>query len=91
VENGVGALLCNCLASVEYDLTYWREGNHEADFVIARGRDAWAVEVKSGRGGKLAGLTRFRKRYPEAQALLIGAQGIPLIEFFSNDPRLWLT
>ena len=89
VENAVGAHLLNSLASVEYGLTYWREGNHEVDFVIAKGHDDWAVEVKSGRSGKAAGLSRFRQRYPEARALLIGAQGIPLMEFFSKDPSVW--
>lgn len=89
VENAVGAHLCNILASMEYSLTYWREGNHEVDFVVAKGREAWAIEVKSGRSGKTAGLSRFRNRYPEAQALLVGAQGIPLVEFFSTDPRQW--
>lgn len=89
VENAVGAHLCNCLASVEYGLSYWREGNHEVDFVVTRGRKAWAIEVKSGRSGTAAGLNRFRKRYPEAQVLLVGAQGIPLMEFFSNDPKQW--
>ena len=90
VENAVGAHLCNSLTSVEYSVTYWREGDHEVDFVIARGRDIWAIEVKSGRSGKAAGLTRFRDRYPEAQTLLIGAQGIPLEEFFSKNIEGWL-
>jgi uncharacterized protein len=85
VENAVGAHLCNSLTSVEYSVTYWREGDHEVDFVIARGRDIWAIEVKSGRSGKAAGLTRFRNRYPAAKTLLIGAQGIPLEEFFSKN------
>lgn len=85
VENAVGAHLCNSLTSVEYSVTYWRKGDHEVDFVIARGRDIWAIEVKSGRSGKAAGLTRFRNRYPEAQTLLVGAQGIPLEEFFSKN------
>jgi len=90
VENAVGAHLCNSLTSVEYSVTYWREGDHEVDFVIARGRDIWAIEVKSGRSGKSAGLSRFRARYPEAQALLVGAQGIPLDEFFSKNIEGWL-
>jgi uncharacterized protein len=91
VENAVGAHLCNSLTSVEYSITYWREGNHEVDFVIARGRDIWAVEVKSGRSGKLAGMNRFRDRYPEARALLVGGQGIPLEEFFNRDAAGWFT
>ena len=90
VENAVGAHLCNGLPSVEYTLTYWRDGGHEVDFVVARGSDVWAIEVKSGRSGKAAGLTRFRQRYPEARALLVGGPGIPLAEFFSQDPQAWL-
>lgn len=90
VENAVGAHLCNSLLSVEYEITYWREGNQEVDYVVTRGRDIWAIEVKSGRSGKAAGLTRFRERYPESKALLVGGQGIPLEAFFSRDPASWL-
>lgn len=90
VENAVGAHLCNSLLAVEYEITYWREGNHEVDFVVARGRDIWAIEVKSGRSGKTSGLTRFRDRYSQARALLVGAQGIPLETFFNSDAGLWL-
>jgi len=90
VENAVGAYLCNSLHSVEYTISYWRQGNHEVDFVVARGRDVWAIEVKSGRSGKAAGFTRFRSRYPEARALLVGGQGIPLETFFSKDAASWL-
>jgi hypothetical protein len=91
VENAVGAHLCNNLNSVEYGITYWRDGNNEVDFVVSRGRDVWAIEVKSGRTGKTAGLTRFRNRYPDARTLLVGGQGIPLVEFFSRDVAAWLT
>lgn len=91
VENAVGAHLCNNLNSVEYGITYWRDGNNEVDFVVSRGRDVWAIEVKSGRTGKTAGLTRFCNRYPDARTLLVGGQGIPLVEFFSMDVAAWLT
>lgn len=90
VENAVGAHLCNTLHSVEYTISYWREGNHEVDFVVARGRDILAIEVKSGRSGKAGGLDRFRTRYPKARALLVGGQGIPLETFFSRDAASWL-
>lgn len=90
VENAVGAHLCNSLNSVEYTVTYWREGDHEVDFVIVRGRDVWAIEVKSGRSGKASGLARFRLRYPEARVLLVGGAGIPLEEFFVKDVGAWL-
>jgi hypothetical protein len=91
VENAVGAHLCNRLNSVEYTLTYWRERDQEVDFVVARGRDVWAIEVKSGRSGKAPGLARFRGRYPKARALLVGGQGIPLEEFFGGEPAAFFT
>ncbi|MBP7867046.1 MAG: ATP-binding protein [Acidobacteria bacterium] len=90
VENAVGAHLCNSLISVEYSVTYWREGNYEVDYVVSRGREVWAIEVKSGSSGKASGLNRFRTRYPVAEALLVGAQGIPLAEFFSKPAGAWL-
>jgi hypothetical protein len=91
VENAVGAHLCNGLPSVEYTLTYWRAGGQEVDFVVARGRHVWTLEVKSGRSGKAAGLNRFRQRYPQAQAVLVGGPGIPLAEFFARPPQAWFT
>jgi uncharacterized protein len=75
---------------VEHTVTYWREGAHEVDYVVSRGRNVWAIEVKSGRSGKAAGLTRFRNRFPEAKALLVGVQGIPLADFFSKPAKVWL-
>lgn len=91
VENAVGAHICNNLTPMEHDVTYWRDGPHEVDYVVTRGTSVWAIEVKSGRGGRSSGLTRFRARYPAAKSLLVGASGIPLEEFFSQSPSVWLT
>jgi uncharacterized protein len=91
VENAVGAHLCNHLNSVEYSVTYWRERDREVDFVVSRGRETWTLEVKSGRSGKVSGLATFRGRYPQARALLIGGPGVPLEEFFSLEPSVFLS
>ena len=91
VENAVGARLCNTLSPVTHTLTYWRDGRDEVDFVVSSGSRVWAIEVKSGRSGKTSGLERFRDRYPRADVLLVGAQGIPLEEFFSTPVEAWLT
>ena len=91
VENAVGACLCNNLNSIEYDVTYWREGNYEVDYVIARGSELWAIEVKSGASGNLSGISRFNSRYPDARPLIIGGPGIPLEEFFSRNASEWLS
>jgi uncharacterized protein len=90
VENAVGGHLLNSLSPSEYAITYWREGNREVDFVIARGTNLWAIEVKSGRGGKTSSLELFRNRYPNAQLLVFGGNGIPLQEFFTTPAGMWL-
>ena len=59
------------------------------DFVVSRGARSWALEVKSGRGGKAGGLAAFRKRYPKANAWLIGESGVPLAEFFARPAEHW--
>ncbi len=89
VENAAGAHFCNSLPGSEYNLTYWREADREVDFVITRGAEIWAVEVKSGRGGKSSGLERFRPRYPNARVLVIGGPGIPLEKFFLEPAETW--
>lgn len=72
-------------------MTYWRDGPAEVDFVVSRGTKTWAIEVKSGRGNKASGLASFRRRYPKAQAWLVGDTGIPLHEFFSQPAETWLS
>ena len=90
VENAVGGYLLNMLSSADYTITYWRDKDREVDFVITRGAKLWAVEVKSGRGGKTPGLEFFRARYQDAQILVVGDQGIPLLEFFGTPAEMWL-
>jgi predicted AAA+ superfamily ATPase len=86
VENAVGAHLLNHLSEPTWTVTYWREGNAEVDFVVTQGREVWALEVKSGRPGRISGLAAFRARYPQSRTLLIGSDGIPLQEFFARPP-----
>jgi hypothetical protein len=57
-ENAVGAHLLNALHPPGWSIHYWRKGDFEVDYVVARGDRAWALEVKSGRGGRLSGLWR---------------------------------
>jgi predicted AAA+ superfamily ATPase len=90
VENAVGACLCNSLNSIEYTITYWRKGNYEVDYIVARGPDIHAIEVKSGIGKNLSGLASFQSQYPETKSLIIGGPGVPLEEFFSKDTAQWL-
>ena len=47
------------------------------------------LEVKSGRGDKVSGMTAFRKRYPKAKVWLVGATEIKLEECFSRPASEW--
>jgi len=86
VENAVGAHLLNHLHEPIWQVTYWRDGDQEVDFVVTRGREVWALEVKSGRPCRLSGLEAFRIRYPRSHAVLVGGHGIPLGDFFARSP-----
>ena len=89
VENAVGAHLLNGLHGPQWSVAYWRANGDEVDFVVSRGTRSWALEVKSGRGGKAAGIAAFRKRYPKAGAWMIGESGVPLAEFFARPAEHW--
>ncbi len=67
--------------------TVSEQRNDEVDFVISSGSKLWALEVKSGRGGRATGLAAFRRRYPAARCLIIGSGGIPLDEFLLTSPE----
>lgn len=65
-------VLVGCiLLRLGYELTYWREKGHEVDYVLKYGRKIWAIEVKSGRKNKLAGLNQFLIRFPNAIPIVI--------------------
>ena len=85
VENGVGAYLLNQLNSFPWDITYWNDGTYEVDYVVSNQEKIFAIEVKSGRTGKLGGLKKFKERYPKAEYLVIGADSLTLEYFFSNS------
>lgn len=90
-ESAVGARLVNAAAVGDCDLYYWREGKHEVDFVVQRGRRLAAIEVKSGRAAtSLAGLAAFGGTYKPKRTLLVGTDGIPVEEFLAGDVLGWL-
>ncbi len=85
VESAVGAHLVNAAAQGLCQVYYWREGHWEVDFVVTRGRRLLAIEVKSApSSATLPGIDRFLAAFPQAQALLVGGEGMPLAEFLST-------
>jgi hypothetical protein len=91
VESCVGANLVNSTYGTDITVTYWRERNHEVDFVLQQGRETVAIEVKSGaRRGSLPGTEAFARLFRPKRQLLVGAQGVPLEEFLSRSASYWL-
>ncbi|MEI6205747.1 MAG: ATP-binding protein [Desulfuromonadales bacterium] len=85
VESAVGAHILNSSAGTGVAIRYWREGNHEVDFVLMRGETVVGIEVKSGRSRQsIPGMAAFMRAFPNHRSLLVGGQGIPLEEFFST-------
>lgn len=91
VESAVGAHLANATAAGECELFYWRERNHEVDFVVKTGRNVTAIEVKSGRGrDNHPGLAAFAEAFKPARKLLVGGDGIPVEEFLLKPVKHWV-
>ncbi len=90
VETAVGAHFVNASAGSGIEVFYWRERGKEVDFVIRAGRTVTAVEVKSGlRSGTLSGMEAFARAFSPQRQLLVGADGMPLEDFFQAGPELF--
>jgi predicted AAA+ superfamily ATPase len=90
VENAVGAHLIAHLDPLEFQISYWRKGDYEVDFVVTCADRIWALEVKSGRTRAAQGLSKFKQEYPTATPMILGYGHIPLDDFFDGSPRRWL-
>ena len=91
VESAVGAHLVNSAMGTGIQVGYWRDRGAEVDFVLSRGRDLVALEVKTG--GKretLPGMEVFDREFSPKRKILVGSDGIPLEEFFSRPAEYWL-
>jgi predicted AAA+ superfamily ATPase len=90
VESAVGAHLINQTQNTGIQVSYWREGNKEVDFVLHDGKDVIALEVKSGKAREsFIGMDAFAKRFSPKRILIVGADGISIEEFLSRDPSWW--
>lgn len=83
VESAVGAHILNSTAGTGIEVFYWREWNHQVDFVLRLGQTITAIEVKSGQHrNTLPGMEAFAKAFKPQHQLLVGGQGMPLEGFF---------
>jgi predicted AAA+ superfamily ATPase len=86
VESAIGAHLLNGSKGSSVDVFYWRERNHEVDFVLRQRDLLVAIEVKSGgRKTTLPGMQAFCKAHRVQRKLLVGGQGIPLETFLAME------
>jgi predicted AAA+ superfamily ATPase len=90
VESSVGSHLVNQARVSDLDLFYWRDVNQEVDFVLVKGGNIIAIEVKSTRRRtSLPGIEAFARQFKVHKKLLVGGQGIPLEEFLTTDANAW--
>ncbi len=91
VESCIGAHLLNSSLGTNIQVAYWRERNHEVDFVLHQGKSTVAIEVKSGgRREVFPGMEAFARQFKPRRQLQVGGQGIPLEEFLSKPAAHWL-
>lgn len=89
VESAVGAHLVNT-ASPNTMVKYWRDGNHEVDFVLQKGPHTVGIEVKSGQTPTShQGLMEFERRFQPRATVVVGDTGVPLHEFLSEPADHW--
>ena len=89
VESAVGAHLFNTATS-DIRLHYWRAGSFEVDFVLQRGFQTIAIEVKSSlKRRPLRGMDAFRQQFTPRRSLLVGEGGIALDEFLTVPAHQW--
>lgn len=90
VESAVGAHILNDIVNSDIGCCYWREGSREVDFVLHRGGELIALEVKSGRSrDSLPGMDQFSAAFAPGRKLLVGGQGMPLDEFLASPVKSW--
>jgi hypothetical protein len=90
IESSVGAALYNGAEKHEMKLFYWADRNREVDFILTRGAEVIAIEVKSSRKKTtMPGMNEFSRQFKVKRKLLVGAQGIPLEEFLLIPIEQW--
>lgn len=84
--SSVGAYLLNSIRGTDINLFYWREEDKEVDFVLKKGSNLTAIEVKSGYDAmRKSGVDHFVKQFQPSRILLVGPQGIPLEQFLKTS------
>lgn len=70
------------LVRTNESLYYWRDGKYEVDYVLKKGRNIWAIEVKSGKSRSGKGLEAFKAKFSKAHLVMIDVDNY--LEFEKN-------
>jgi len=90
VESAIGAYLLNSSKGTQIEVFYWREKNEEVDFILKKGKDLVAIEVKSGaKKSSLSGLNSFKKAFNPKRTLLVGSNGENIDSFLQTPIETW--
>jgi len=89
VESAVGAYLLARAKEDGFEVYWWRDRDKEVDFVLQKGKNIIAIEVKSGRAKHIGGYLDFRKKYPQALGFVIGDSNCSLEDFLLGKVGLF--
>ena len=86
-ESAVGAYIVNEAFKHRFEVTYWRDGNEEVDFVLKKNNSIVAIEVKGNAEKRTAGLDEFKKKFNPINAFIVGPEGVKPEDFLKMDLR----
>ena len=90
VESAVGAYLLARSKEEGFEVYWWRERSNEVDFIVKKGGQLTAIEVKSGRVKGVGGSLVFKQLYPESLSLIIGSINYSLEDFLLGNKPIFL-
>lgn len=86
VESSVGAHLINFSFSEDYKVHYWKQDNHEIDFILERDGNAIALEVKSNDEKNDTSFKVFHHQFQQVKIILVGEKGLPWQDVLKMNP-----
>ncbi len=86
IESSIGTHLLNFSFKENYQLSYWREGNYEVDFIIEKQDKTIAIEVKSGISKNTKGMEKFKQKFSPHKIVLIDDSALSWKEFLKMNP-----
>jgi hypothetical protein len=88
VESAVGAHLVNA----GLDVSYWREGDREVDYVVRHRGTMTAIEVKSGSEPvSSSGFAALAERHAVDRRLVVGEVGVAVSEFLESPAERFVS